>query len=513
MTPNTPWRAVASTVSLCLVLAEGACSLAPPYQPASAAAPPAFKEMTDAPEEAGGWKAAEPSEGAERGEWWKVFGDPQLNDYEAQALAANQELKAAAARVQEARAQLRVTRAGEFPSLGLGFGPSREQLSDGSLGVVPGQSLDPQTVWRAQAGIAYEVDLFGRVASSVAAARADRDRSGALLRSVQLTLQADVAQRYFNLREADAEIEVFNRTVELRKEALRFTSNRYNAGDVSELDVAQAKAELATAQSDAMTVARERASTEHALAVLLGKAPAELTVATNPLTPVAILIPPGLPSALLERRPDVTAAERAMAAENARIGIARAAYFPSLELTAAGGFESATLGSLFRQSSRTFLLGPLYGTALNLPLFDGGRRAGDLDNAYAHYAESVALYRQRVLVAFQEVEDNLASLRILQDQLLVQDAAVTASTRASDLSRVQYKHGSVAYIEVIDSERTSLQARRRAVQLEGLRAISTVNLIRALGGGWDGSPTSGHTQVTQPESAKARPGINIRRPS
>jgi outer membrane protein, multidrug efflux system len=301
--------------------------------------------------------------------------------------------------------------------------------------------------------------------------------------------------------------------VALRKEALRFTTNRYNAGDVSELDVVQAKAELATAQSDAMTVARERASTEHALAVLLGKAPAELTVATNPLTPVAILIPPGLPSALLERRPDVTAAERAMAAENARIGIARAAYFPSLELTAAGGFESATLGSLFRQSSRTFLLGPLYGTALNLPLFDGGRRAGDLDNAYAHYAESVALYRQRVLVAFQEVEDNLASLRILQDQLLVQDAAVTASTRASDLSRVQYKHGSVAYIEVIDSERTSLLARRRAVQLEGLRAISTVNLIRALGGGWDGSPTSGHTQVTQPEPANARPGINSRRPS
>jgi len=470
------------------VMIAAGCSLAPAYKTPPPANPAAFKETTAmTPEEAGNWKRAQPSEGAARGEWWKAFGDARLNDYEAQASAANQELKAAAARVQQARALLRVASADRFPSVGVGFGPTREQLSPSSLGVIPGQTLEPQTVWRAQAGIDYEVDLFGRVASSVAAAAADRDRSTALFRSVQLSLQADVAQNYFNLRELDAEIEVFDRTVELRRDALRFVSNRHDAGDVSDLDVAQAKAELATAQSDAMTVARQRAATEHGLAVLLGHAPAEFTVAPNALVPIEMAIPPGLPSDLLERRPDITAAERAMAAANARIGIARAAYFPSLELTAAGGFESATLGSLLRMSSRTFLLGPLYGTSLNVPLIDGGRRAGNLADAHARYDESVALYRQRVLVAFQEVEDNLSTLRILKDQLQVQGDAVKAATRSSDLSRIQYKDGSVAYIEVIDSERTLLQARRGAVQLEGTRAISTVNLIRALGGGWEGT--------------------------
>jgi multidrug efflux system outer membrane protein len=475
-------------VSFCAgVTAVGSgCSMAPTYKRAAVPEPQAFKESpTLKPEEVGSWKQAEPSESYPRGEWWRVFDDLQLDDYETLALAANQDLKAAAARVLEARAALRVTRADQFPTLDLGFSPSREMLAPDSLGVVRGESLTPQTVWRAQARTSYEVDLFGRVASSVAAAKADRDQSVALFRSVQLTLQADVAQNYFNLRELDAELEVFDRTVELRRKALEFTTSRYAAGDVSELDVAQAKSELAQAQSDAMTVTRQRAGTEHGLAVLLGKAPQDFSVAPSPLKPVAILIPPGLPASLLERRPDITAAERAMAAENARIGIARAAYFPSLQLTAVGGFESSTLSNLLNWSNRTFLLGPFLGTALNIPVFDGGRRRGNLDNAHARYDEAVARYRQQVLTAFREVEDNLANLRILKDQLRVQDAAVQASTRASDLSQIQYKDGSVAYIEVIESERTLLLTRRSAVQLEGTRAVSTVNLIRALGGGWD----------------------------
>jgi multidrug efflux system outer membrane protein len=331
------------------------------------------------------------------------------------------------------------------------------------------------------------VDLFGRVASSVDAAEADTAQSEALLRSVQLALQGDVAQNYFNLRELDAELDVFNRTVELRQAAVDFAQHRFNSGDVTDLILQQAKAELATARSDAMTVKRQRAASEHSLAVLLGKAPAELTVAANPLTPVRVTIPPGLPSSLLERRPDITAAERAMAAENARIGVARAAFFPSLSLTGNAGFESAALGSLFRASSGTYLLGPLVGTMLNLPIFDGGERSGNLANAKAKYEENVAKYRQQVLVAFQEVEDNLANLRILQDQNQVQAEAVAASARAAQLSRAQYNDGSIAYLDVIDTERTLLQARRAAVQLEGARAVSTVNLIRALGGGWDGS--------------------------
>jgi multidrug efflux system outer membrane protein len=233
-----------------------------------------------------------------------------------------------------------------------------------------------------------------------------------------------------------------------------------------------------------MTVERQRASSEHALAVLLGKAPSELSVAARPLEPVVIHIPPGMPSSLLERRPDIAAAERAMAAENARIGVARAAYFPSIVLTGTGGYESSAFSNLFKWSSRSFLLGPLVGTAANLPIFDGGVRKGNLANAKARYEENVAKYRQQVLVAFQEVEDNLANLRILEDQTRVQGDEVAASTRAAELSKTQYEDGSVAYLNVIDTERVVLNARLTAVRLRGTQATSTVNLIRALGGGW-----------------------------
>jgi multidrug efflux system outer membrane protein len=207
-------------------------------------------------------------------------------------------------------------------------------------------------------------------------------------------------------------------------------------------------------------------------------------MAADPLEPVDLRIPAGLPSSLLERRPDIAAAERAMAAANARIGVAKAAFFPSLTLTGTGGFESATLGDLFKWSSRAFLLGPLAGTALNIPIFDGGRRKGNLANARAVYEEDVADYRQQVLVAFREVEDNLSDMRILEAQIRTQNQAVEASLRAADLSRVQYAEGAVNYLDVIDAERTVLQARRAAIQLQGIQAASTVNLIRALGGGW-----------------------------
>jgi multidrug efflux system outer membrane protein len=316
---------------------------------------------------------------------------------------------------------------------------------------------------------------------------------------VQLALQADVAQNYFNLRELDAEADVFARTVTLREEALKLVQRRFAEGDISELDVARARSELATARSDAMTVQRLRAASEHGLAVLLGKAPAQFTMAANPLKPVTVRLPPGLPSSLLERRPDIAAAERSMAAANARIGVAKAAFFPSLTLTGSGGFESATLGDLFNWSSRTFLLGPFAGTMLNLPIFDGGRRKGNLANARAIYEEDVANYRQQVLVAFREVEDNLSDLRILETQTTTQADAVNASVRAAQLSRRQYTEGAVNYLDVIDAERTVLQSQRVAVQLAGTQAVSTVNLIRALGGGWgDAMPTP----VPEPSLAK-----------
>ncbi len=487
-----------------LVLAG--CSLAPTYEVPSTPTIATFKEasQTLSATDAGMWKTAQPSDDVRRGEWWKVFEDPKLNDLEQRAVDANQNLKAAAARVKEARAMNQAARAGLFPSLEGGFGPTRERVSAASLFEPDGTQVPQQTFWRAQASASYEVDLFGRVSSTVDAARADTQRNEALYRSVLLALQADVAQNYFALRELDAEADVISQGIQLREQALKLVTRRYSEGETNELDVSRATAELATAQADAMTVQRLRAASEHSLAVLLGSAPAEFSMASSPLSPVDLRIPPGLPSSLLERRPDIAAAERAMAAANSRVGVAKAAFFPSLNLTGTGGFESATLGDLFKWSSRAFLLGPLAGTALDIPIFDGGRRKGNLANARAVYEEDVADYRQQVLVAFREVEDNLSDLRILETQTQTQNDAVKASQHAADLSRVQYAEGAVNYLDVIDAQRTVLQARRAEVQLQGIQAASTVNLIRALGGGWGGvvpQPTQIAAAGTGPDAS------------
>jgi multidrug efflux system outer membrane protein len=499
------WLGLSGLLASMLVVAG--CSLAPTYTKPDVDAPAAFKEAPEqnslAPSETGTWKTAQPSEAALRGQWWLVFDDAALNDLERQAADANQNLKAAAARVKEARAINLTTRSELFPTVDAGFGPTRERLSPASQFLQDSASVPSQTLWRAQASASYEVDLFGRVSDSVKAANADTEQSEALFRSVQLALQADVAQNYFNLRELDAELDVFTRTVTLREQALSLVQHRFDEGEISELDVAQAKSELATAKSDAMTVQRQRAASEHSLAVLLGKAPAQFAVAANPLQPVDIHIPAGLPSSLLERRPDIAAAERAMAAANARIGVAKSAYFPSLSLTGSGGFESATLGDLFKWSTRTFLLGPFAGTALSVPIFDGGRRKGNLANSRAVYDEDAANYRQQVLVAFQEVEDNLSNLRILSDQTRTQAEAVKSSTRAEQLSSTQYKEGAVTYLDVIDSQRTVLNSQRAAVQLAGAQAVSTVNLIRALGGGWGDLPAA-PTPASAPDASIAQ---------
>jgi outer membrane protein, multidrug efflux system len=484
-------RLFAGSALMAALLALAGCSLAPKYGVPSTPTSATFKEAPHAPlksEEAGTWKFAQPSEEVARGRWWTVFEDPKLNELEEQALAANRNLAAAAARVKEARAMNQAARAGFFPTLDAGFGPTRQKVSAASLFEPDGTNVPQQTFWRAQAGVSYEVDLFGRVTSTVDASKADMQQSEALFHSVQLALQADVAQNYFALRELDAESEVFASAVDLREQALKLVQRRYTEGEITELDVSRAQAELATARSDSMTVQRLRATSEHSLAVLLGKAPAEFSMAADPLKPVQLRVPPGLPSSLLERRPDIAAAERAMAAANARVGVAKAAFFPSLTLTGVGGFESATIGDLFKWSSRAFLLGPLAGTALNIPIFDGGRRKGNLANARAAYEENVAKYRQQVLTAFREVEDNLSDMRILEDQTKTQAEAVTASARAAKLSRSQYTEGAVNYLDVIDAERSVLQSRRAAVQLQGVQAAATVNLIRALGGGWGDTP-------------------------
>ena len=488
------WGRAAASGLLLMLLA--ACSVEPTYKRPDAPTPAAFKEAPAiSAQDAGTWKPAQPADAEHRGEWWTVFGDSTLNDLEQQAATANQDLKAAAARVQQARALTQAARSAWFPSLDAGFGPTRETASAASQFLPQSTGSQTTTLWRAQGTVSYEADLFGRVGSNVNAARADAQQSEALFRSVQLALQADVAQNYFQLRQFDTDQGLYRQTVTLREDSLKLTERRFKEGDISELDVAQARNELASARADAVGVARQRAASEHSLAILLGKAPADFSFPETPLAPVVARVPAGLPSALLERRPDISAAERAMAAANARVGLAKSAFFPKLDITGALGYESATLGDLFMWSSRTFLLGPLAGTALTLPIFDGGRRRAGLDQARAKYDEDVAQYRQQVLVAFREVEDNLADLHLLDDQISAQNDAVVASQRAAHLSQTQYEEGQVSYLNVIDSERSVLVSQLQASRLTGTQAVSTVNLIRALGGGWDGMPATAAADV------------------
>jgi len=474
-------RALAGGLLMTLV---AACSMGPTYKRPDVDTPTAFKEAPLPASEAGTWKSAQPADAAQRGQWWSIFNDATLNQLEDEALAANQDLKAAAARVRESRAGLDAARSAWFPDLGVGFGPTRERLSPASQGLPQNAYVPPVTLWRAQATVSYEAPLFGRVSDNVSAARADSQQSEALFRSVQLALQADVAANYFSLRELDTEQDLYRRTVALREEGLKLVKHRYDAGEVSELDFQQATNSLATAKAEAAGVARQRAASEHALAVLLGKPPAEFTFAQQPLEPVLARVPAGLPSSLLERRPDIAAAERAMAAANARVGLAKSAFFPQLDVTGAFGYEASGLSQLFKWSSRTFLLGPFAGTALTLPIFDGGRRKADLARARAQYDEQVATYRSQVLQAFREVEDSLADLRLLDDQIRAQNDAVNAAARAEHLSEAQYREGQVNYLDVLDSQRTVLLAQRQASQLAGSQAVATVSLIRALGGGW-----------------------------
>ena len=465
-----------------LVLA-GCSSVAPVYQKPEAPTPAAFKESLPA-DVAGTWKIAEPSEATARGRWWAIFGDARLDALEDEAAQANQSLKAGLARLAQARAVARASEADRVPRVDAGAGATRARPSPASQGLAPDAATSAQTLWRAQASASYEVDLFGRVANAVAAAQADAEQSQALQRSLLLAIQADVAQTYFAIRALDAEIALLDETVKLREDALNLVTRREKAGEISELDTARARTELSVTRAEGIGLAKRRAELEHALAVLLGKAPSELAVARAPLAFEPIAIPAGLPSALLERRPDIAAAERAMAAANARIGVARAAKFPSLTLTGALGFESAEIGDLFRWSSRSWLLGPLAGTALSLPIFDGGRNRALEAGAAARYDEAVADYRQSVLLAFQEVEDGLSGLRILSQQAEQQAQSIASARRAAALSTTRYRAGYVNYLEVIDAERSVLGTQRAATQIERERALATVALIRALGGGW-----------------------------
>lgn len=472
-----------------LVLAG--CATAPTPPDAKIEVPSAFKEgAPDAaiPAPAGQWKAAEPAEAQARGQWWLAFNDPALNQLQEQAVAANPNLAAAAARVKAAQAVLGSSKADRLPQIGANFGVGRQKSSAVDLSLPAGTNTPPGTAWRAGLTASYEVDLFQRVANSVNAATADAAASEAAYRSVLLALQADVAQVYFQLRTLDAEVALLDRTLGLRNENMQLTEKRYKSGDISEFDTARARTEYNTTLAEARGLKGNRAQAEHALALLLGKAPAAFSAPSAPLTSGSAVpaVPAGLPSALLERRPDVAAAQAQLMASNARVGLARSAVFPALNLTANGGYASYELSELFKWDARTWLVNAV----LSMPLFDGGRNKANIARAEASLEESVASYRQTVLVAFGDVEDKLSSLSAVRSQTEALDEAVVSARRSAELADKRYRAGEDSYLTLIDTQRSLLAIERQAVQLRGAWATSTVGLIRALGGAWAPASTA-----------------------
>jgi hydrophobe/amphiphile efflux-1 (HAE1) family protein/NodT family efflux transporter outer membrane factor (OMF) lipoprotein len=431
--------------------------------------------------EFGNWKTGQPLDNVPKGNWWEVFGDTNLNSLEAQALSANQELKAAVARVDQARDTARVSRSQLLPSLNLDPNYTRQRYSPNAN---PSFGNLTANTFSTPLDLSYEVDLWGRVRRGFESARADAQASLADFYNVLLTLQSDVAQNYFALRSLDAEIATVAGTVDLRKEQVKLTQTRYDGGIGSELEVAQAQTELATTEADLAALQQRRDELENAIAILAGENPTtfKLTAFTMPnWNPQPPQIPAGLPADLLERRPDVAEAERQLASANAKIGVAKAAFFPVLTLTGSGGYLSADVSTLFNWESRTWSIGP----CISLPIFAGGRNRANYHHAQAAFAEAVAVYRQQVLVAFGDVEDSLSDIRHLTDQASAQERAVKNAQRAADLASDRYRSGIVSYIEVVDANRDALSAERANAQLTGQRLIATVQLIKALGGGWD----------------------------
>ena len=471
----------------------GGCSLAPAYKTPSTAAPaPSYREVGD-------WKQAEPADAVARGPWWGIFQDRELDALENRVGASNQNLKAALARLQEARAQTRIARAGYFPTITADANAARERQSINSPtynSLKPGAFNDFQL----EGDFSYEIDVFGRVRNTVASARATQEASAADLAVLDLSSHAELASDYFTLRSDDAQASLLDHTVADYAQALKLTENLYNGGAAPLSDLEQARAQLETAKTQAADILLRRAQTEHAIAVLIGEQASTFHIDPAPL-PADIAPPavdPGLPSALLERRPDVAGAERLVAAANARIGVARAAYFPVFSLTAVAGFESMAISNWITAPSRLWSLGassPAAAPAGVLTLFDGGLHRAQSAYAHAQYDEQVADYRGTVLTAYQEVEDNLAALRELQKESVSEAAAVAATASALQQAQYRYQGGIVTYLEVVTEENAALSAQLSAADIQVRRLNASVLLVKALGGSWENPMASQTTQT------------------
>lgn len=468
-----PWLGALLAIA---VFQLAGCTVGPKYHPPVVQAPAAYKE-------AGDWKPAQPNDQNLGGNWWTIFQDPQLDALEQLVNVSNQNLKAAEAQFRQARAALRYFRADYYPTATAGATASRQRISGRRpprTSIFDGITYNDFVL---PFSVSYQADVWGRVRKNVESYREQAQASAADLATVNLSMHADLALDYFQARSLDAQEQLLNSTVKQYEQALELNESRFQGGIASEVEVEQAKTQLQTTRAAAIDVGVLRAQYEHAVAILIGKPPAEFSLPPLPLTMPPPHVPINLPSDLLERRPDIAAAERLVAAANAQIGVAKSAYYPLVNLNASGGFESSGITTLLNGPSGLWSIGlSAVGT-----VFDGGRRRALNDQARAAYDYQVAAYREDVLTGFQQVEDNLAAVRILENEAQVQEEAVAAAQRSLDLSVTRYKGGVTSYLEVITAQSAALADEVTAVNILGRRMANTVLLIQALGGGWDRS--------------------------
>jgi multidrug efflux system outer membrane protein len=465
---DSVFRLALAPLFAALVLAG--CATSPAIDTSQLPATPASFREGAAPVAAGSGALSQPS--IALGEWWQVFADPVLDGLVVQATRNNSSVQVAAGRLAQARAIARSTNADRSLQASLGAGAVRQ--SNATTG------NQPLTTISAGASLSYELDLFGKLSNASSAATLDAASREGLLRSAQLLVQAEVAQTYLNIRALDTERALVQGTLQAYRNTLRLTEVRFREGDVAELDVARVRTEVAATESEALALDRRRAEAEHALAVLVGEVASDFRLAPSDWSTALPVIPAGVPSTVLARRPDVAAAQNSLRAAQARVGVAKAAWFPSVSLTATGGYAAPELGDLLKMSARAWGVGAL----LSLPLLDGGRREAGVQSANAEMDIALAQYREQILVAFRDVEDQLSSLRLLADQQEAQSRSVASATRATVLSDSRYRNGFVSQLELLDAQRSELRNRRAALQVRLGQYQATVGLIRALGGGW-----------------------------
>ncbi len=489
--PNNIGRAFALLAIVSILFTLG-CTVGPRYKRPTAQAPDTWKGE-------GPWEAAAPKDAIPKGTWWQIFHDPDLDQLEQQLLQANQSLTAAQDRLSQARAQARIASSAYFPEVAVDPSGQRQRISGNrplSGSTVP---LTPvtQNVFTVPFSVSYELDLFGRVRRNLEAANASLQGSAADLENVRLVLTAELAADYYNLRELDREAGVVRESVEIEQKGLDLINHRHEGGVANGLELAQQAALLDATATQLQLVLQQRAQFEHAIAVLVGRSASAFSISEAPFNAAPPAIPTGVPSEILERRPDVATNERQMAFENAQVGIAMTAFYPHITLAGEGGWQSRDIATLVNAPSAMWALG---GDLLQ-PIFNGGRNRANLASTRAAYDESVANYRESVLEAFQQVEDGLSGLALLNQAAKSQQQAVTDSRRALDLANNRYKGGVTTYLDVITAQSALLNNERLATQLLGQQMTTSVFLVKALGGGWDASAIQ-HEQV-RPELIQA----------